>query len=48
MRHERIYIYNIKKYNIISLALFGVQNISETIKVTPSNNYGLFAKINLN
>jgi hypothetical protein len=46
-RHDRILLYNLKKYKIISINLFGIQNISETIKQPPSENFGLYIKYEL-
>lgn len=43
-RHERVYLLKLNKFNLISIALFGTQNISDTIKQPPSDNFGIFVK----
>ena len=43
-RHDRIFTYNIKKMVPISCSLFGTQYVSDIIKQTPSDNFGLIVK----
>jgi hypothetical protein len=47
MRHERIYILKLNKLKLVSLGLFGNQNISKIIKQSPSDHFGLIAKYKL-
>lgn len=43
-RHERIYLLRLKKFQVVSISLFGTQNISDTIKQPPSDHFGLLIK----